>query len=566
MDAQIATPLPENKIVLDAAPEPCAVCLGEYNKNTRKAIQCLYCTSSICRACVQTYLLADGANEPNCPGCRAAWGQEFLVANLTVAFRTRDLKQHREKVLVDRERARLPDTQIDAERYKYAKEAIKPIQENLKYLETQLEKNGARAKLQTVHSQFYENERALHRHYSDWYRRPEIVKATEERNKIIIENATIARLKRNNPESKPIPELKSVPSLPALPDEVKLCNNRRSVLGEDIRILRKEIIPIEKEINACKSLLAPYKYTISHYGIVRGEGVQRTKTERQFVHKCPAPDCAGFLNSSWECGLCHTKACKDCREAVVDADAHVCNPDTVETVKAIAKEARPCPKCGTLISKISGCDQMWCTQCKTAFSWNTGRIETTVIHNPHYFQWMRESGKEIPRRDAPGDGCNVEYRLDSIYRSRTVTRNSTLYRLSQIEMTRRHHANTLLRTLQANLREYEHDEWRRILRVQRLLNELTEEEWKIKLQRKEKAYHKERAQMQLYDMYCNVCRDIMAQLLEDSSDENQRRVMNQWKELRNFMDDERLKINKAYTCKSPDIFENNPVFRDWEKW
>jgi hypothetical protein len=557
---------PENKIVLDD-PEPCAVCLGDYNKNTRKAVQCMYCSTCVCRTCVQTYLLTDGSTEANCPSCRAAWVQEFLVSNLTVVFRTRDFKQHREKVLLDRERARLPETQEDAERYKYAKDAIKPIKENIAKLEKDYENHEVCAKLKDAQLRFHENERALHRHYTEWYRRPEILKATEARNKVLLENAQIQRLQRHNPENKPIPEAKPVPPLPALPDEMNRCSLRRSVLGEDIRRLRKEILPLEKELDAARALLTPYKYTINHYGLVRGtDGAQRAKTERQFIHKCPASDCAGFLNTSWECGLCNTKACKDCRETVIDVASHVCNPDTVETIKAIAKEAKPCPKCGTQISKISGCDQMWCIQCKTAFSWNTGRIETSVIHNPHYFQWMRESGKEIPRRDAPGDACNIEYRLDNLYRANRITRNSMMNNLSQIDMTRRHYGQTLVRSLQASLREYEQDEWRRQMRVQRLINELSEEDWKIKLQRKEKAYHKERAQMQLYDMYCNVTRDIIAQLLDDASEESQRRVMDQWKELRHFMEEERLKINKAYTCKSPEIFDRYPSFKDWEKW
>jgi hypothetical protein len=558
-------PPPENKIILDAV-EPCAVCLGDYNKNTRKAIACMYCDASVCKTCVQSYLLSDGSTEPNCPGCRAAWSQDFLVSNLTTTFRSRELKQHREKVLLDRERARLPETQEDAERYKYAKDAVKPIEQNIAKLEAEYEHHEAYVKMRTVQSRYQENEREFHRKYSEWFRSPEIRIAMTARDKVLAENYTITRQLRLKPDVKL--EHKPVPPLPAYSAELDKISKLRSIYAQEIRDLRKQLTPLEKEIDATKALLTPYKYTISHNGLVRATdevGAPRVKTEKQFIHKCPASDCSGFLNTSWICGLCDTKACKDCREIVTDPEAHVCNPDTVETVKAIAKEAKPCPKCGTHISKISGCDQMWCIQCKTAFSWNTGRIETSVIHNPHYFQWMRESGKEIPRRDRPGDGCNIEYRLDQLYRSRT-TRNCLLFKLSQIEMTRRHYAHTLVRALQASLREYEQDEWRRRLRVQRLVNEINEEDWKIKLQRKEKAYHKERAQMQLFDMYCNVTRDIVAQLLEDSSEENQRRVMDQWKQLRHFLEDERLKINKAYTCKTPDLFDNYPNFNDWEKW
>lgn len=557
-----------NVIVLDAVPEPdpCAICLGDFNKSTRKAIQCMYCATGMCRDCIQKHLLSDGAKEANCPGCRAAWSQDFLIANLTAAFRTKSLKQHREKVLFDHERARLPEAQEEAERYKYAKEAIKPIQENVAKMEADYQSNTIKQEIALIMTQFQANERDFHRLYCVWSRRPDIMNATEARNKAILENARIQRLHRTNPQNLPIPEPVNVPPLPDYTPEMKACIARRSTLTAQLRDLKKRIAPIEKEIDATKALMTPYKYTIQHYGLVRNtEGGTKAKTEKKFVHKCPSPDCAGFLNASWECGLCNTKACKDCREPVVDEASHVCNPDTVETVKAIAKEAKPCPKCGTLISKISGCDQMWCTQCKTAFSWNTGNIETTVIHNPHYFQWMRESGQAISRRDAPGDGCNVEYRLDQVFRGRVSSTKKPMYCLSQIELYRRHYAQHTARRLQNSLREYEDDEWRRRFRVQRLVNELSDADWKIKLQRKEKAYYKERAQMQLFDMYVNVCRDIMAQLLDDASEEASRRVLDQWKELKKFIDDESLKINKAYGCTTPDIFYQS-FFKDWEGW
>ena len=65
----------------------------------------------------------------------------------------------------------------------------------------------------------------------------------------------------------------------------------------------------------------------------------------------------------------------------------------IESANLIKKETRPCPQCAVPIYKISGCDQMWCTQCQIAFSWNTGKVVVGgTIHNPHYFQFMRNGG------------------------------------------------------------------------------------------------------------------------------------------------------------------------------
>ena len=57
-------------------------------------------------------------------------------------------------------------------------------------------------------------------------------------------------------------------------------------------------------------------------------------------------------------------------------------------------------------SVVKNCDQMWCIECKTAFSWSKGTVEVGMVHNPHYFQWMRQNGG-MPRADGmPGAGCD----------------------------------------------------------------------------------------------------------------------------------------------------------------
>jgi hypothetical protein len=136
-----------------------------------------------------------------------------------------------------------------------------------------------------------------------------------------------------------------------------------------------------------------------------------TTERRVFVRACPDENCRGFLSTQWRCGLCEQYSCPDCH-VVKGRDRyceHQCNPDDVATAKLISKDTKPCPNCRTGIFKIDGCDQMWCTQCRTAFSWRTGNIETKM-HNPHYYEWVRlNNGGVVPREqeDNPCGGRNV---------------------------------------------------------------------------------------------------------------------------------------------------------------
>lgn len=123
----------------------------------------------------------------------------------------------------------------------------------------------------------------------------------------------------------------------------------------------------------------------------------------QFIHRCADSDCNGFVSSAWKCGTCHKHTCVHCRELKADRDdpAHVCNPDTVASVLLLKNDTKPCPNCKIPVYKTEGCDQMFCTQCKRLWSWNTGKFETRG-HNPHYLQWMRENhAGGMPRE--PGD-------------------------------------------------------------------------------------------------------------------------------------------------------------------
>ena len=124
-----------------------------------------------------------------------------------------------------------------------------------------------------------------------------------------------------------------------------------------------------------------------------------------FQQSCPQPDCNGFLSQKGVCGICNVHICLKCNackgKEQEDIEKHVCKQEDIESVNAIKKETKPCPRCGTRIHKINGCDQMWCPHCQdkygegTTFSWKTGKRLRERIHNPHYIEYLRTTQQNV---------------------------------------------------------------------------------------------------------------------------------------------------------------------------
>lgn len=124
------------------------------------------------------------------------------------------------------------------------------------------------------------------------------------------------------------------------------------------------------------------------------------------ISKCT--ECSGIVmmheatattSRKFECGLCHKKYCADCLELL--SEEHECSQEDRLNVIEILNSTKPCPKCMTRIGKIDGCDQMWCTKCHTAFSWITGKVELSRVHNPHYYEWRRTQENANPHTEIP---------------------------------------------------------------------------------------------------------------------------------------------------------------------
>lgn len=245
-------------------------------------------------------------------------------------------------------------------------------------------------------------------------------------------------------------------------------------------------------------------------------GVKEKKAET-FIGPCPVNDCRGFLSSAHKCGICGIKACSKCQE--VDQDEHKCDPNTVETIAELAKTTRSCPNCRTKIFKVSGCDQMFCTLCKVAFCWRTGQIEKGVIHNPHYFEYMRNNGgiPRNPHEEVCGGMPNIRFIDDPRIRYKKMAPkfykgNAFEYKdlyLQEIYRYVNHFRFVVIRGLPTRV----DNQCNQDLRIEFLMKKIDEDEFKAKLQRREKDRTKQLEKREILETYCNVVQDLFSQFV-----------------------------------------------------
>jgi hypothetical protein len=278
---------------------------------------------------------------------------------------------------------------------------------------------------------------------------------------------------------------------------------------------------------------------------LHGGNVEQEK--RQFVRACPAADCKGFLSTAWKCGLCDNWTCPECHEVKgPNKDApHTCDPNNVATAQLLARDSRGCPKCAAMIFKINGCDQMYCTQCHTAFSWRTGRIEMGVIHNPHYYEYRRAHGG-MPRNplDIPCGG----FPQWSTITQEISTKDSRFQTIANAHMAYGH-MGWVIERYRVNMNADNRD-----LRIKLMIGDFGEDEFKRKIQQREKARQRKTDIFHVIEMLRTVLTDLFQEFGQKKSIDI---LDTSLKELKNHYNDTLDKVSFRYgKCAVPKLRDN----------
>ena len=277
---------------------------------------------------------------------------------------------------------------------------------------------------------------------------------------------------------------------------------------------------------------------------------RQAETKKAFVRACPAEGCRGFLSTAWKCGLCEKWSCPECHEVKgEDKNApHTCKPECVETARLLAKDSKTCPKCAALIFKIDGCDQMFCTQCTTAFSWRTGNIEAGRIHNPHYYQYLQAHGQlrrepgDVQCGGMPGPALIQRLRLSPtpVYSKEEIAALDVVHRLHG------HNEFVILPRFAENIDD------NRDLRIRYMIGDFDDENFKRRLQQREKAREKKRDIRSIIEMYQTVVLDIFQKI----SNDQQTNYIPELNAIRNHVNDMFEITSRTWGCTRHMIYAN----------
>ena len=326
--------------------------------------------------------------------------------------------------------------------------------------------------------------------------------------------------------------------------------------------IREEIERIREENKVWKELIEINRKRIHQLEDDMLEGKETdTVKPRVFTRACPVDDCRGFLSTSLKCGLCSTYACKDCHlpKNGKDDPEHKCDPQTVETIKLLSSDTKNCPACSTPIFKISGCDQMYCTKCHTAFSWKTGAIEKGVIHNPHYYQIQRELNGGVAPRVAGDVECGGLPRLYDINKKLESVKEN----FDQLYVAHRNHTHITIVEMPKypnHLGEIDNSD----LRIDYLRNKLDDKSFKRKIKNRMKKYEKEIEISQVLVMYTHSLADIFRNIISCDPCKVSEHIKSCHR-LREYTNEQFLKIGERFRNIAPCIDEDFSFFTNSKK-
>lgn len=190
------------------------------------------------------------------------------------------------------------------------------------------------------------------------------------------------------------------------------------------------------------------------------------------------------------------------------------------------------------------CDQMWCTECQTPFSWKTGQVVSGVIHNPHFYQWQRQQNNgNAPRRPGTRYDCGGMPWLRTI-RHIIKTRKIVFKNWEECHRSVHHFRVVVMPSYPLQVGVEDHTD----LRLKFLLKDINEEQWLSKLRRRQKKIEKNQEIHNILDMFVVTLTDLFQRFTTQYVD-----LPTEAYAIRDYVNEELRKVSIRYNNVVPQI-------------
>jgi len=496
------------------------ICANTYNEKKRKEVRCENCGKVCCKMCIETYIL-DSKLDVYCMFCKYVWDYKFIYETMTKSF-IKKMKILKSKQLMEKEKILLPETQKYIEYDMYINAIEIKIERNLKHIENlncYLKNIEKELPLKTCPNR---NCNVMYVFHKDKY-------CYKCKYNICIYCRSIIN------------------------EEKHVCNNQKKQKYAKYLEYSKERIQLYQTTEELKHKVLKWKIEFSSCD-------EMTKFEHKVVCACIQNNCKGYItNKEYKCNLCNTNICMYCYNKLISN--HICNKNDVKTVEVLKNSTKPCPNCSSLIQKIDGCNQMWCTNCNTAFGWVSGKIEKGAIHNPHYFEWFNSMKQKIHTSTHINSTCDgvPEQRcfMTHIY---LVLKSQDLYSYNVLLLYFRLllHINDLIlnEPIEKNVIKKNLD-----LRIQWVYNKIDDKKWSNMLYQREKKAQITKVKNDVFTMFVVVSSDICHKILASTEPLHIQQFVNEWDSLIKYVNTCFAKLKAIFNLYMPYIkIEGNKSF------
>lgn len=405
---------------MNTSNEECCICIELFNKSNRQKITCSHCDLSCCTLCTKTYLESSSVS-PQCMKCHRPWSHQHIRENFGPTF-VKKLSDIQKEVLFTEQLTLIPYTQTYVnlqEEHEELKEKEKLMNDEMASLTSQISALFSKLRRETM----------------------------KKHRKCIVFITKIKELKDNRKLKE-----QGLLTVPMSEDEEMLLNLQEKYIETDMEKCNTN----EERYSVIRRMLRisePDRYSRNTNNATFMNS--SANSVKAYIKPCGKNECKGYVNKSDNtCELCKTVYCSKCMEE--KCDDHVCKVEDIQTVKLLRKDTKNCPSCATLIHRISGCPDMFCVNCNTAFNWNTLEINKRGNSNPHYYEWIRRNGGGDRNASVdPNNECGIRelythnMMRSSVYRNLTDeqqrTTNTILQRLHHFE--NRYNINSLYKSV-----------------------------------------------------------------------------------------------------------------------